>query len=230
MDRVVRIAGRIENCYLVTGGRCYLVDTGAAGSRGKIGEVFEEEGVKPCDLTHIFLTHYHADHTGNLAWLKRESGARVAAGTADVPYIQGDEPQELGSDLNRLGRLLRRLPRPLVEGYQRFEAAAVDLPLDGGDVLSDLGLEVISLPGHTPGGIGLLDRASHRAFVGDLVSNYFGRTGGPVYSASRSLVEIEASLRRLAGLDLDYMYPGHGRIVGPRASEKVAAYVRKKFG
>ncbi len=146
-----------------------------------------------------------------------------------MPYIQGDKPQELGSDLNRLGRLLRKLPRSLVEGYQKFETVTVDLPLSDGDVLADLGLEVIALPGHTPGGIGLLDRANHRAFVGDLVSNYFGRTGGPTYSASYSLEEIEASMRRLAGLDLDYMYPGHGKIVGPRASEKVAAYVKKKF-
>ena len=31
-------------------------------------------------------------------------------------------------------------------------------------------------------------------------------------------------------LELDYMYPGHGRIIGPGASGLVAVYVRKKFG
>lgn len=229
MDKVVHIAGRIENCYLVKGDHCYLVDTATSMTRKKIDQALAEERVKPSDLTHIFITHYHADHTGCLAALKLESGAGVAAGAADTPYIQGDKPQDLGSDLNRLGRFLRRLPKSWVESYQKFETVMVDLPLSDGDILDDLGLEVIALPGHTPGGIGLLDRANRRAFVGDLVSNYFGRTGGPTYSASYSLPDIEASLRRLAGLDLDYMYPGHGRIVGPRASELVAAYVRKKF-
>ena len=75
-----------------------------------------------------------------------------------------------------------------------------------------------------------LDRANRRAFVGDIVSNYFGRVGLPVLSASYSLEEIEESMRRLAALELEHMYPGHGRIIGPGASGLVAAFVRKKFG
>jgi glyoxylase-like metal-dependent hydrolase (beta-lactamase superfamily II) len=229
MDKVIRIAGHIENCYLVRGEHDYLVDTGVSMTRKRIDAAFAQAGQKPADLEYIFITHYHADHTGSLAALKRESGAKVAAGAGDVPYIQGDKGQELGSGLNRLGRLLHRLPASWVEGYQKFEKVPVDISLEGGEVLADLGLEIVALPGHTPGGIGLVDRANRRAFVGDIASNYFRRVGGPTICASYSLEEIEASLRKLAGLDLDYMYPGHGRIIGPNASSLVAAYLRKKF-
>ena len=63
MDKVVRIAGRIENCYLVKGDYCYLVDTATRMTSKKIDQAFAEEKIKPEDLTHIFITHYHADHT-----------------------------------------------------------------------------------------------------------------------------------------------------------------------
>ncbi len=229
MDKVIHIAGYIENCYLVQGDHDYLVDTGVSMTRKKIDAAFTQAGQKPADLEYIFITHYHADHTGNLADLKRESGAKVAAGAGDVPYIQGDKEQELGSDLNCLGRCMRKLPRSWVESYQKFETVIVELPLNDGDTLKELGLEVIALPGHTPGGIGLVDRANRRAFVGDIASNYFRRVGGPSICASCSLNEIEASLRKLAALDLDYMYPGHGKIIGPDASSLVTAYLKKKF-
>lgn len=229
MDKIIHIAGHIENCYLVQGDHDYLVDTGVSMTRKRIDAAFAQAGLQPADLEYIFITHYHADHTGNLADLKRESGARVVAGASDVPYIQGDKGQGLGSDLNHLGRFMRKLPRSWVESYQKFETVIVDISLEGGEVLEDLGLEVIALPGHTPGGIGLVDRANRRAFVGDIASNYFRRVGGPTICASYSLEEIEASLRKLAALDLDYMYPGHGKIIGPDASSLVAAYLEKKF-
>jgi glyoxylase-like metal-dependent hydrolase (beta-lactamase superfamily II) len=230
MDEIIRIAGQIDNCYLVKGEHCYLVDTSNPKARKRIDKALAEQGVKPRDLTHILITHYHVDHTGNLADLKKESGAVVIAGAGDVPYIQGDKPPELGSDLNRLGRFLRKLPESWTMSYQRCAAAQVDVSLTGGETLEELGLESIALPGHTPGGVGFLDRANRRAFVGDMVSNYFGRVGTPTICASYSLEEIETSMRKLAELELDYMYPGHGRIVGPGASGLVATYVRKKFG
>ncbi len=230
MDEITRIASLIENCYLVKGDHCYLVDTSNPKARKRIDKALAERGVKPQDLTHILITHYHVDHTGNLADLKRESGAAVVAGAADIPYIEGEKPPEIGSDLNRIGRLLGKLPRSITMSYQKCDGAPVDTPLEGGETIAELGLEVMALPGHTPGGMCFLDRANRRAFVGDMVSNYFGRVGTPTICASYSLEYIEASMRKLAESGLEYMYPGHGRIIGPGASELVAAYVRKRFG
>jgi len=230
MDEIIHIAGQIENCYVVKGDHCYLVDTGVPKARKRIDKALQEHGLKPQDLTHILITHCHFDHVGCLADLKRESGAKIVAGAADVPYIQGEKPPEIGSDLNRLGRFMRKLPKYMLMSYQKCEGAAVDISLGGGETLEELGLEVITLPGHTPGGIGYLDRANRRAFVGDMVSNFFGRIRPPTISYSYSLEEIETSMRRLVELDLDYMYPGHGRVIGPGASRLVAEYVKRKFG
>lgn len=230
MDEIIRIAGPIENCYLAAGERPYLVDTLNPKAYKRLSEGLRGNGVDARDLTHILITHYHYDHTGNLAELKRLSWAEVIAGAGDVPFIEGERPPQAGSDLNRIGRLLRRLPASLTTSYQRCAAAQVDVSLSGGEVLGGLGLEAVALPGHTPGGMCFFDRANRRAFVGDMVSNYFGRIGLPVLSASCSLEEIEDSMRRLAALELEYIYPGHGRIIGPGASGLLAAFVRKKFG
>ena len=230
MDEIIRIAGRIENCYLVKGERPYLVDTLSPGGYRRLSAALRENGVDARDLAYLLITHYHYDHAGNLAELKRLSWAEVMAGSEDAPYIEGRKPPRAGSDINRMGRLLKRLPASLTTSYQSYAAAQVDVRLAGGETLEGPGLEALSLPGHTPGGICFLDRAARRAFVGDLVSNYFGRVGLPVLSASESLEEIEDSLRKLAALELEYMYPGHGRIIGPDASGLVAAFLRRRFG
>jgi glyoxylase-like metal-dependent hydrolase (beta-lactamase superfamily II) len=229
MDEVIRIAGQVENCYLVKGEHCYLVDTMNPKARKRLQRGLARNEVKPGDLTHILITHYHADHAGSLAYLKNLSEAKVVAGEEDIPYIQGDKQPVIGSDLNRLGRFMRRHPG-VTSSFNRFRAAEVDVSLAGGEALEELGLEVIALPGHTPGGIGFLDRANNRAFVGDLVSNYFGHVGPPTFCASYSLQEIEASMKKLVELELDYMYPGHGRVIGPNASALLSGYVEKKFG
>jgi glyoxylase-like metal-dependent hydrolase (beta-lactamase superfamily II) len=228
-DRVIRIAGPVVNCYLVKGDHCYLVDTLTPKERRRIDKALAEQGLNPGDLTHILITHYHVDHTGNLADLRHESGALVAAGVEDIPYIQGEKPPQVGSDLNRLGRLLKKVPS-LSTSYQKVKSASVDMALKEGDRLDELELDVIALPGHTPGGIGFLNRSGNWALVGDLVSYYFGRIGPATLCASYSLEELEASMRKLAELELDYMYPGHGGVIGPNASRLVSDYVRKKFG
>lgn len=227
MDQIVRISG-MENCYLVKGDHTYLVDTMAPFSQKKLYAALQKNGVKPDEISHILITHYHFDHAGSIASLKSKGQPMVVAGSEDVPYIEGEREADLPSDLNRLGKFMRKFPK-LVQRYQRFRPSKVDLAVRNGESLEELGLEVISLPGHTPGGTGYLDRANRRAFIGDLVANYFGRLGLPVISASYSLQDIEASMRKLVELELDYMYPGHGSIIGPNASKLVAGLVKKKF-
>jgi hydroxyacylglutathione hydrolase len=227
MDKIIRVHG-IENAYLVKGEHCYLVDTMTPFSRKKLYKALQNNSVAPADLSDILITHCHFDHIGNLADMKSKGAKTVVAGEADAACIEGKAKPQAPSDLSRLGRLMQKTPG-LVERYQKHQPIEVDLTVKEGDKLEGLGLEAIALPGHTPGGTGYLDQANRLAFIGDLVSNYFNRLRPPVLASSYSLEEIEASMRKLAGLDLDYMYPGHGRIIGPGASRMVEKMLRKKF-
>ncbi|MDR1767136.1 MAG: MBL fold metallo-hydrolase [Propionibacteriaceae bacterium] len=85
-------------------------------------------------------------------------------------------------------------------------------PVWEGDVL-DLGgvrLEVVLIPGHTPGHIALLDRAGRRLFAGDTLSDRSVWLFGP----GRNLPAYLASLRKLEGLAsaFDVIHAGHGSL------------------
>jgi len=220
-DDIIPISSATANCYLVLGEKPYLVDTNVPKARKKIMQALSGKGLKPEDLAYILITHHHYDHTGSAAELKRLSGARLAAGKEDAPVIDGSRPQPGPSDLSLMGRLMGILPGSWVERYQRFDRVGVDMELRDGEVLEELGLEVLELPGHTSGGVAFYDRAGKRAFVGDMVAFIMGRAGPPFLSFSEDKGDILSSISRLAELDLEYAFPGHGRILGPGAGEKI---------
>lgn len=85
-------------------------------------------------------------------------------------------------------------------------------PLWEGDVI-DLGgrhLEVILIPGHTPGSIALLDAENRILFSGDSVQ------GGGIYmfGTGRNIRAYLASMKKLAAIKdrFDTVYPSHGPI------------------
>lgn len=224
---VTQISG-IENAYLLTGDRVALVDTMGPKGYKKIEKALAAKGLGVKDVEFILITHHHYDHAGSAAKIKELSGATVIAGADDTHVIDGSRPNPSPSSINRLGRLMGRLPRSWVEAYQKYPRVPVDRKVSGGELIEELGLEVIALSGHTPGGMGYLDRDGRRAFVGDLVSNFFGRPGMPALLASHSLEQIFESQQALAALDLDFAYPGHGKVIGPGASRIIAEYTAKK--
>ena len=94
-----------------------------------------------------------------------------------------------------------------------------------GDVI-DIGgrrLEVVLIPGHTPGSIALLDRENRVIATGDYVSV------GPVFmfSDERSMHAYIMSLEKLASMKdaFDEIYPAHGQLPLPpgRIDEMLAA-------
>jgi len=224
---IVTVRTPTANCYLVRGKVSYLVDTNTPKGGKRVMGAIAGSGMKPDDVRYILITHYHYDHTGNLAELKRASGARVAAGLADAEVIAGRKPPAGPGDISPAGRLLRKLPASLLERYQHFDPCEVDLVLRDGDVLEELGLEVLELPGHTEGGVAYYHGEEKLAFIGDMVSNILNRPGPPFLSFSYDKKAILGSMRRLAELDLEYAYPGHGAVIGPGAAAKIGSLAER---
>lgn len=84
------------------------------------------------------------------------------------------------------------------------------VPIENGDVL-DLGdreLEIISLPGHTPGSIAVLDRKAKRLFSGDPIQD------GSIFmfGVQREIHAYRKSLKKLDAYrdGMDLIYPSHG--------------------
>jgi len=183
-----------SNIYLVIGSRTVLIDAGTGNeSKKNIARIKSVLNGRGLDM--VILTHFHFDHVGGLSDITDEFGSEAFAGAGDAPYIMSGDPAYI-----------------LPEMFGRSIAPAEVTELMEGDII-DLGehrLRVVNTPGHTCGGICLYDEVTHSLFSGDTVfGSGIGRTDLPSGSAK----ELVLSLKKLSGIDVKTLYPGHMDIV-----------------
>ena len=178
-----------ENCYLIgKAPRIAIVDPG--GESERIAEVIDANGWKP---EAILLTHAHIDHVAHCCHLVERYGIPVYLHRADLFLLQTAQFPEFAKMLGA---------RPCPEPTFFFE--------DGMKVeVAGLTLRVLHTPGHTPGGVCLLDAESRQMLVGDTVFyRGIGRTDLP----GGDFPTLATSVRdRLFAVKDDYeLWPGHG--------------------
>ncbi len=168
--------------------RTMLLDTGAASHvDGLIKPALDEVGLSPDDLSIILVTHPDFDHQGGNAALKREAPhALLACGDADRPLVEVPEViYERRYDAYR-----EKHKHHYDEDTKEFimdELGAyqpVDLTFSGGEKLrlsDDWAVEIVSLPGHSRGHLGVLDRKHRALYGGDAIhgSVYLDTDGKP---------------------------------------------------
>lgn len=120
----------------------------------RVDRQIEALGFSTDDIDHVVLSHAHDDHTGGLRFFSR---ARIYAGRGEMPHAYWPQPQQ---------RKLFRLTD--LEPAREFAWREVDEDLD---LFDDGSIVILTLPGHTPGGLGLLVRLPSRSFLlpGDAV-------------------------------------------------------------
>ncbi len=223
---VILIRTLVANSYLVLDDRPWLLDTNAPKYLGVLEKAINDQGVRLTDLACIILTHFHYDHSGNAATLAGISGTQVWAPAAEAAIISGEAGMPLPHGPSTTGRLVAKLPRKVLKKYLAFAPVPVARELQAGNRLPLLGgLEVLDLPGHTVGGIGLFQPERRLVFTGDIVGSARGKIALPVMAFSEDKDAIIASMRRLVELDVDYIFPGHGPVIGPNAAATLAAFL-----
>jgi glyoxylase-like metal-dependent hydrolase (beta-lactamase superfamily II) len=213
-----QVDGVRGNCYILVRDGLTVIDTGLPGSGKKIlAYLRDQQHRDPADIRTIIITHFHLDHVGGLAALKEAvSGAKVAVGTEDAGFVDGTLSAPVPSGLK--GLLMRFFLLIMRPGH-----FSPDILLKDGDRID--GLLCVSIPGHTPGSIGLLDGTFRAFFSGDILrSDGSSVTGGPLQFTMDRAREY-ASRRKIAGLDFDILLPGHGVPLVNGASVKVRNFV-----
>ena len=181
---VTTVGSMDNNCWLLCrGGEALLVD--AADDAEHLLDLAEQLGVR---ITDVLTTHQHADHTRALADVLKATGARHHGPRLDAEALPVAPDRVYGND----------------EGSRE--------PLDlAGAQLPELGLQVVELRGHTPGGLAVLDLADGRvprAWVGDSVfPGGVGKTNNP-----EQFQQLLDDVRdRIFNLPEDTrIHPGHG--------------------
>ena len=193
------------NCYLVeTRHGFVLIDTGPSNARKLLEQELESAGCKPGTLDLILLTHGDFDHTGNAAYLRTRFGSKIAMHQADTGMAEHADMFWNRSS----GNAIMRLAAPMLFRFSRANRFIPDLAVDEGYGLEGYGLDaqVLSLPGHSTGSIGILT-ADGDFFCGDLLEN----TKQPLEnSIMDDRAACETSIERLARHQIGTVYPGHG--------------------
>ena len=179
MSRIKRVHCGDVNCHLVQGEQgAILVDTGRAGYGEKLLPLCRQ-----WDVRLIVLTHGHLDHVQNAAFLSQQLEVPIAMHRADLELLEDNDRQPMQAH-RRLGRLIQSLSR---RGFQDtlLPPFQPDLYLEDGDDLSHFGVsaQVVALPGHTAGSIGLKTEDG-ALLVGDAMFRLFSPAPALVYAWS----------------------------------------------
>lgn len=157
------------NCFLIkSGDRRVLIDTGLgpiklwAFTGGELLNELAKVGVTPEDIDTVFVTHLHVDHCGTVA-LPANGKLTPAFPKAAYRWTTAEDSYWR----------ITKVPR--AEGFSMegmLDAIAPQFePSEDGAALAP-GVNVMSLPGHTPGQAGVvLSSGEARAFIlGDAIS------------------------------------------------------------
>lgn len=194
-----------------------LFDTGIADSiQGTLLPALDEIGFDLEGLRWVVTSHCDFDHTGgNAALAAAAPHAQFLAGRADVAMTE--DVELLISD--RYGEFAERdgfddPPETTAEVRRSTGLVPVHRALDGGETfdLGDRTVEVLAVPGHSPGHLALWDAANRTllisdAVLGETVPTADGRAAfPPTYRDTAAYVD---SIRRLRALDAELLLTAH---------------------
>ncbi len=191
-----------------------LLDTGIFMKTGQLIQEIEQIGLSLQDLTMIYLTHCHCDHIGGVSELVTQSGAKVAAHEADIPYIL----QERVIDGPYHSMMVQEQKAMLRLGCK---IKAIDVVLKDGEVIVELGgLQVINCPGHTPGSVALYQDERRIMFFGDVIRNNEkkGLTIGIPEEFNLDTDQTRRDARRLLEFPIEFALFNHGKPIVHEAS------------
>ena len=205
------------NCYLVNTGNggFVLIDTGVSTKRTVLEKELENAGCQPGNLKLVILTHGDSDHAENCAYLRDRYATRIAMHVDDSGMVErGDMSWNRKAKPDKVSIIFRILT--LLFGLfvkpGKFDTFKPDIYLEDGQSLSEYGFnaQVLHLPGHSKGSIGILTAggdslAGLALFCGDLFYNI------PGFLHIDNLADFNASVKKLKSFDISTVYPGHGK-------------------
>ena len=194
------------NSYLIKTNKGYiLIDTGYSTTRKELVKQLEDVGCTPGNLKLILVTHGHFDHTGNCAFLHKKYGTPIAMHKGDLQMVEtGDMFYNKNIIMRTFGKILFFI---LLRGA--FEKFTPDILIEDKYNLTPYGLEaeIIQLPGHSEGSIGLLT-PDNNLICGDLLTNLKKPQKNTLIDNQDKL---DASVEQIKNLKIDKIYPGHGK-------------------
>jgi glyoxylase-like metal-dependent hydrolase (beta-lactamase superfamily II) len=200
--------------YVVAGrDRSILVDTGLAETPAAvIGPYLAQAGLEP-DL--VLISHADNDHVGgNRAYLDAHPDAALACHELDRPWVESNETLVRENYGWHAAHGFPAMPADELLASMSGDSP-VDVGLTGGETIrldGDRRVEVLHLPGHTPGHLGLWDERTRAAIVIDavLADGIYDRAGNKLIPPRYyDLAAVRQTIARLEALRPELLLTAH---------------------
>jgi hydroxyacylglutathione hydrolase len=206
------------NVYLLDcGGQFALIDAGGGVDSERIVQQIEGLGISMKQISHLLLTHVHADHAAGANFFCERYGLTVAVAEEAAEWLEQADREKTS--------LTHAIRGGVYPQDFHYPACPVGITVQDSDsiVIGDISLKVLSTPGHARGHMGFLweEGGRKRLFSGDAVF-----AGGKVviqYVWDCNIEQYAQTISKLHALNIDCLYPGHGPFILNRAHRHVAA-------
>ncbi len=192
--------------YLIKGdGKSALVDAGTGRGHSRVLKNLEKAGVGAADISHLFVTHCHYDHTGGINLLRDATGCVVVAHDLDADFLEMGDSRVTAASWYGTHMEPTKIDIRVEEQKKEFEIGGIAVTFH-------------HAPGHSPGSAVL-------TLVSDGRLVLFGQdVHGPLNDALRSSRDdYVKSLEFMLSLEADVLCEGHfGVFIG---KEKVKKFI-----
>ena len=211
---------KVMNVYLIEDeGGMTMFDAGISGMEKNLAKAAAPYG----GIKRIVLGHGHADHRGSAAAFAAD-GIEVFCHEEEVADAQGDGGLHYFT-MDTLSFPPARFLMPKMLHSWDGGPVKITGSLREGDGIA--GFDVVHLPGHAPGLIGLWRESDGVALVSDTFYTLDPQTGRkgqprvPLGAFNQDTEAAKASIRKLSALDPKIAWPGHAGPMTDDAADKL---------
>ncbi|WCK55601.1 MBL fold metallo-hydrolase [Aneurinibacillus sp. Ricciae_BoGa-3] len=224
------------HAYLARQGNQWkIVDAGLNGQRTRESweRAFMDFDIKPDDIHHVLLTHYHPDHLGFAGSLQEWTGASVGLsrrGQELAAEIWTEERLEKNLAFYQSAGMPADLLQRLQDDDRAFRPKVHPLPARFQEIqegeryqIGELDYQAIHTPGHAEGHMCFYNATEKVLIGGDhLLRRITPNVSYHGYGDPNPLASYLSSLTKIGSMPINLVLPGHGPIfsdAGARVEE-----------
>ena len=208
----------INSYIIISESRNLIIDTGfnTIECQTELIKGLEELNLD-LDKTDLLITHMHVDHSGLAPFLKERGVQAVYFSQIDATILNQTTERDLFfKSLNQQLGFESEKPLTFGKEFGTMQTGPLEFsPLFEGNKIKvgNYCFEVVDIPGHTPGHIGLYERNHKLFFCGDHILDEITPNitfWGFEYDI---LATYFKSLKKVYNFEIDYLFTAHRRII-----------------
>lgn len=204
------------NFILLDTGGYLFTDKFINNRREGLLKALDKAGCNSDNLKLIVLTHGDLDHVANADFMRKKYNVPIAMHKEDLELVENPTAEKVLANCNYTSLIFsvvyklikKKLTAIVQKQLGNFESFKPDIFLKDGDSLTHFGFDadIIHIPGHTAGSIGILT-ADGSLISGDILAN----AKKPAFAPNASNFKVlHDSFNHIKTMNIKTVYPGHG--------------------